>query len=101
MNQIIPAQPGWSIVLAEFDRDGDKITGLHYEPVISWLLLVDESKPHMVPAVECVPVTIRGENRDAPIRRPDDTLYLPGWGDVATEAELIDILQDERPWGGN
>ena len=101
MNQIIEAQPGWSIVLADFDVDGDRINGLTYEPVIGWLLLVDESKPRMIPTVEMIAITVSGLDRDAPIRRPDGTFYLPGWGDVKTEAELVAFLEDEAPWGGD
>jgi len=70
-NDLIQAQPGWSVVCRSLDMTGKLI--LDYEPIICWFPQIYPGAE--LPDVKLWPVTIRGlhDSSETVVQRPDGT----------------------------
>ncbi len=93
MNQttstLIPAQPGWGIVIPLAEEDGQVLDVAH-EPIIAWLL---NSSNGYAPT----PITIAGPEYQADfILLPDGSYEAPGLASYPDKAALLQEMKNQE-----
>ena len=87
---VVPAEPGWRIVVPAIDRATGRVVELSRVPVVAWAIEIYESDPNQDPAIYTRPVAPEAFGLQAEIlQRPDGTIVFLKDREFTDEAEAL------------
>ena len=84
---IVPAQPGYNLVLAIHETTGIE---LRHIPVVAWEISIEDGVRFVVP------ITLESELMEDAIQRPDGKYLYHGLKPINYHDELIKAIEDEK-----
>lgn len=90
---IIPAQPGWFVIVGEWDCSSNKVVSIFREPIIAWRIESDGSKSPVPIVVDDV------ANLNTPVldilQRPDGTMFVIGRHEIINDEAAMIWLEEQ------
>jgi hypothetical protein len=99
---VIPAQPGWAVVVLELDGTGKSTDRLYRSPVIAWLIEIYERETTGESFADTVAITATGslDDCDYALQLEDRPRFFTVHADYDTEADLLSYFRERNRLGG-